>query len=170
MSEQNKGPTIKEDVLSLLYKILFILLLILILFTFIFGVTRNETLSMEPNIKNGDLVIFYRLDKKYVATNVATVKYKDDIYALRVVATSGDTVDIDKDGLIINGKHQTEPNINKPTMAIKGGIDYPITLKSDEIFLLGDNRENSVDSRLFGPVKQKETLGELMTVIRRRNF
>ena len=170
MEEQKSKPTLKEDILNLLYKILFIFLLIFVLFTFIFGVTRNESLAMEPNIKNGDLVVFYRLDKKYVATNVATIKYKDDIYILRVVATGGDTVDIDESGFIINGSHQTEPNINKPTMAVKGGIDYPITLKNDEIFLLGDNREDSIDSRMFGPVKTKETLGELMTVIRRRNF
>lgn len=170
MSEQKKGPSLKEDILKLIYKIVFILLLVFLFFTFIFGVARIENLSMEPNIKNGDLIVFYRLDKNYVATNVAVIKYKGKVSALRVVATGGDTVDIDQNGLIINGNHQTEPEAGKNTLAVKGGIDYPIRLKPGEVFLLGDNREDSVDSRMFGPVKEKDTLGELMTVIRRRNF
>ena len=48
----------------------------------------------------------------------------------------------------------------------KEGVSYPIKLKKGEVFLLGDNRTESIDSRAFGPVPAKKTLGELMTVIR----
>ena len=50
------------------------------------------------------------------------------------------------------------------------GVEFPIKLKTGEVFLLGDDRENSEDSRIFGAVKSRETLGEVMTVIRRRNI
>lgn len=48
----------------------------------------------------------------------------------------------------------------------KEGVSYPLKLKKGEVFLLGDNRTESIDSRAFGPVSAKKTLGELMTVIR----
>ena len=43
---------------------------------------------------------------------------------------------------------------------------FPVKLKKGEVFLMGDNRPDAVDSRQFGPVNAKDTLGELMTVIR----
>lgn len=42
----------------------------------------------------------------------------------------------------------------------------PVTLGENEVFLMGDNRPESEDSRVFGPVKAKDTLGEVMTVLR----
>ncbi|MBQ8063628.1 MAG: S26 family signal peptidase [Clostridia bacterium] len=55
-------------------------------------------------------------------------------------------------------------------MPFKEGASFPITLKEGEIFLLGDDRENAEDSRAFGAVKAEDTLGEVMTVLRRRNL
>ena len=89
---------------------------------------------------------------------------------MRVVAVAGDTVDMTEDGLMINGALQSEPNPMKQTLPYKEGVEFPIKLKTGEVFLLGDDRENSEDSRIYGPVKSRETLGEVMTVIRRRNI
>ena len=51
-------------------------------------------------------------------------------------------------------------------MPFKEGTSFPVKLRKNEVFLLGDNRPASADSRVFGPVKAKDTLGEIMTVIR----
>lgn len=166
-----KGKTsVLEDLLMLLLKILIIILIFVVLFTFVFGATRLRETAMEPNIKEGDLVIFYRLDKDYVATNCVAYKYKGQTQVMRVVATAGDTVDMSEDGFLINGALQSEPDPGKETLPFTEGVEFPIKLKTGEIFLLGDDRENSEDSRIFGAVKARETLGEVMTVIRRRNI
>ena len=159
-----------EDLLMLLLKILIIILVFVLLFTFVFGATRLRQTSMQPNIKEGDLVLYYRLDKSYVATNCVAYRYKGQTQVMRVVAVAGDTVDMTEDGLVINGALQSEPDPTKETLPFTEGIDYPVKLKYGEVFLLGDDRENSEDSRIYGPVKSKDTLGEVMTVIRRRNI
>ena len=51
-------------------------------------------------------------------------------------------------------------------MPFKEGASFPVKLGEGEVFLMGDNRTGAIDSRQFGPVKAKDTLGELMTVIR----
>ena len=169
-SKSKAKTSLLEDLLMLLLKILIIILVFVLLFTFVFGATRLRQTSMQPNIKEGDLVLYYRLDKSYVATNCVAYRYKGQTQVMRVVAVAGDTVDMTEDGLVINGSLQSEPNPTKETLPFTEGIDYPVKLKYGEVFLLGDDRENSEDSRIYGPVKAKNTLGEVMTVIRRRNI
>ena len=89
---------------------------------------------------------------------------------MRVVATAGDTVDMLPDGFAINGVIQKEPNPQKQTLPYTEGVTFPITLKKGEIFLLGDDRENSADSRVYGAVQQEDTLGKVLNIVRRRNF
>ena len=159
-----------SDLLLLLLKILVIILLFVLMFTFLFGATRYSDVAMQPNIKAGDLVIYYRLDKTYVATNCVALKYQGKTQVMRVVAVEGDTVDMTADGLVINGALQSEPDPSKQTLPYTEGIQFPLTLQKGEVFLLGDDRENSADSRVYGAVNAKDTLGEVMTVIRRRNI
>lgn len=163
---KKSGSTLLHEVLKLLLKILVIVLVFMLMFTFLFGTTRIINNSMEPNLKEGDRVIYYRLDKNYVATNCVAFRYNGQTQVMRVVAVAGDTVDMTADGLVINGALQSEPDPSKDTLPFKEGTTYPVKLKKGEVFLMGDNRPESVDSREFGPVNAKETLGELMTVIR----
>ena len=159
-----------QDILMLMLKILIIVLLFVLLFTFLFGASRYNDVAMNPNVKAGDLVVYYRLDKKYMATDLVALKYKGKVQIMRVVAVEGDTVDMTAEGLVINGALQSEPDPAKTTLPYTEGVQFPITLKKGEIFVLGDDRENSTDSRVYGAVASKDTLGEVMTVIRRRNF
>ena len=161
-----KPPGVLNDILKLVLKILVIVLVFMLMFTFLFGTAKITSNSMEPNIKEGDRVIYYRLDKNYVATNCVAFRYNDQTQVMRVVAVAGDTVDMTEDGLVINGALQSEPDPSKDTLLLKEGASFPVKLKKGEVFLMGDNRPDSVDSRKFGPVNAKDTLGELMTVIR----
>lgn len=161
-----KPPTVLNDILRLILKILVIILVFMLMFTFLFGTAKVQTSSMDPNLKEGDRVIYYRLDKNYVATNCVAFRYNGQTEVMRVVAVAGDTVDMTEDGLVINGALQSEPDPSKDTKPYEGGTSYPVKLKENEVFLMGDNRPDAIDSRQFGPVNAKDTLGELMTVIR----
>ena len=169
--EKVKAPTsVLSDILLLLLKILIVILLFVLLFTFLFGATRYNDVAMTPNIKSGDLVIYSRYDKDFEVGQEAVLKYQGKTQVMRVVAKEGDTVDMTPDGFTINGVVQEEPNPQKETLPYTEGVQFPITLKADEVFLLGDDRENSADSRVYGAVDQDDTLGKVLDLVRRRNF
>lgn len=94
-----------------------------------------------------------------------------ETFVCRVVATAGDTVEITENGsLIINGNSMIESNIFSPTTMYVGFTEYPLTLKAGECFVLADHRNGGADSRFFGPVKEEEILGTVITIARRNNL
>lgn len=172
MSDKTGGsrPSLLQDILFLLLKTGIICLILIVLFTFIYGIFRCEENGMFPSVKDGDLIVYYRLDKEYKVSDVAIVEYKGELSPRRVAATQGDTVDITEEGLTINGALQQESEIYEETLLYEDGIDFPVTLQEGEVFLLGDAREHAEDSRLYGPVRAEETYGKAMLVIRRRGI
>lgn len=158
------------DIGFLILKIAAIAGAVILVFSFVFGIFRNADISMVPGIKDGDLVIFYRLDKNFNPTETAVVEWQGKKQVRRVVAVAGDTVDITENGLMINGAYVQEEGIYEQTQRYMEGIDLPVTLKEGEIFVLGDGRENSTDSRIYGPVKTEDTLGKVMILIRQRGI
>ena len=85
----------------------------------------------------------------------------------RIVARGGDTVEVaGEDGLYINGYQVLETDIYYRTPVYDGKVDYPVTLKEDEVFVLCDYREGALDSRYFGPVKHSEIKGTVITAVR----
>lgn len=164
------GTTLIAETGCLLLKILLIAGIFVLIFTFVFGLYRNEDISMAPAVKDGDLVVFYRLDKEYVSSDAIVLEWQGRKQVRRVVAVAGDTVDVTEDGLMINGALQQERDIYEQTHRYTEGIDFPVTVGEGEIFVLGDGRENSTDSRIYGPVKIRDTLGKLMSLIRRRGI
>lgn len=170
--EKDKGPqtTILGETLYLLRKVLVISVLLMLCGTLLFGTARNTDLGMMPAVKSGDLIFYFRLDKQYIASDLASVKIDGNFQTRRVVAVGGDTVDLTEDGLLINGYPQQETDIVGETLPYTDGITFPITLKENQVFLLGDNRENASDSRLYGAVEVEDTLGKVVMILRRRNL
>ena len=91
--------TLGEDIFQLLLKIVLIILAVILVFTFMYGMARINDVSMKPAIKDGDLVMYYRLDKRFVSGDIAVFKKDGRTTTGRAVAVAGDTVDITKDGL-----------------------------------------------------------------------
>lgn len=166
-----RQSSLGKDLLFLLLKVGAIVIAFVLLFTFLFGIIRYQEPSMAPAIKDDDLVIFYRYTKAgYLPQDVIALKYKGQLQARRVIATEGDTVDITKDGLLINGALQQEQGIDQQTERYQNGVSFPLTVPPGQVFVLGDNRTGATDSRIYGCVKIKDTLGKVMTVIRRRDI
>ena len=107
-----------------------------------------EKLSVETNnIKRGEIIVF---DSK---------NQNNDYYIKRVIGVEGDQVDI-KDGKVYVNGNQIVENYLTP-----GTITEPITPKTtykvekDQVFVLGDNRGNSTDSRMLGCINVKDVKG-----------
>lgn len=158
------------EVWLLVMKVVLIGIFITIVFTFFFGIHRETDNMMSPEIKEGDLVIYYRLDRNYTAGDVVMVENDGKAAPKRVVATSGDTVDITDEGLTINGYVQQEKNIFSKTLPYRNGATLPVKLSQGQVFVLGDNRQFSEDSRNYGPVQIDATKGQVIMIFRRRGI
>lgn len=169
-SAPNRAPPLWKDLLALLIKLAALASAFLLLFTFVFGLYRNRDGDMFPAVKDGDLVVFYRLDTDYRASDCLVLDYQGKRSVRRVIAVAGDTVDITGEGLTVNGVLQYEPNIYERTFRYESGLDFPVKLQEGEVFVLGDARDNATDSRVYGPVRTENTLGKVMMIIRRREL
>ncbi|MGL6200575.1 MAG: signal peptidase I [Lachnospiraceae bacterium] len=167
---ERKQTTLLGETLFLLRKVLVISLLLVLCGIWLFGATRNTDLGMMPAVKSGDLIFYYRLDKQYIASDLVAVKIEGRFQTRRVIAVGGDTLDLTDQGLMINGYLQQETDIVGETLPYTDGISFPITLQENQVFLLGDNRENASDSRLYGAVDVEDTLGKVVVILRRRNL
>ena len=160
-----------KDLLYLAIKIAAIFVVFVLAFTFVFGIMRYDEPSMEPSIKDGDLVIFHRYTKTgYLPRDTIVLVVDGKQQVRRVVATAGDTVDITESGLLINGALQQEPEIQQKTERYTEGVEFPLTVPEGHVFVLGDSRTGAEDSRIYGCVRIEATLGKVMTVIRRRGI
>ena len=143
---------VKEIISTILY-ILAVLLGTYLLITFVGQRTSVSGSSMEPTLSNNDQLILDKISYRFSEPKrfdiiVFPFQYKENTYYVkRVIGLPGETVQIDLEGNIyINGEILEEDygkeKINFPGLAVE-----PITLGDDEYFVMGDNRNNSSDSR-----------------------
>lgn len=170
MKGDKSPPSLKDDLLYLVGKIFFVGIVLASLYFFVFGLLRYNDDGMKPALRDGDLVVYYRLDKRYSVGDLLTYKYKGKTRVARVIATEGSTIDINENDLIINGSPQQEQDIYKETLLYKKGVEFPLKVPNGQLFVLGDNRTSAVDSRIFGTIPIKDTDGKVVTLIRRRGF
>ena len=167
--KQHRDASLGKEFLFLLTKIATIILAFSLLFTFVLGFIKSSEPSMDPAFKDGDLVMFYRcMNNGYSPGDAVVLNINGQTQIRRIIAMQGDVVDITEDGLIINGYPQYEFGIFEETHRYIEGVNFPLTVPENHIFVLGDNRTNSTDSRIYGCVPIKDSLGKVMAVIRHR--
>jgi len=159
-----------QEIFFMFGKITIILVVVGVLFTFIFGATQVNDAAMSPNMQEGDIVFFQRVTKNFIEEDTIVVRYSGQTQVRRVVAVSGDVVDITDQGLVVNDLLQQELHIFEETTQFVEGITFPLVVPEGELFVLGDSRVRARDSRIYGTVRTRDVLGSVVTVIRRRNL
>ena len=153
--------TLKSIVKELLESIIPAILIAIILNLFIVQPTKVRGESMEPTLHTDEYLlvekISYRLHEPRRG-DVVVFKYPRDEqenFIKRVIAIPGDTVEIDSGRVSINGQPIVEPYLLQLPRE-----SMPLTeIPEGKLFVLGDNRLNSNDSRAFGMVSMGEVLG-----------
>jgi signal peptidase I len=160
----------KETVLKFVIKLVLVILSVWAIFSFVFGIRLVSGETMYPRLRDGDLVLYYRLEQDYQIGDVVTFKLNDSTFWCRIVAQEGDVVDLDESGqLLINGNVQQE-EIFYPTKPQEGDFTYPYTVEEDSYFVLCDFRTEGFDSRSFGTVSKNTIDGKVITLLRRRGI
>ena len=160
-----------KELLGMLRTALVLFLILWALFTFVIGIKMVPNDDMTPRMDAGDLMLYYKLLVVPQQQDVVVVNVNDTEYVGRVIAKGGDTIDItDDENVIINGNLITEGNIYSSTPRYEGFVEYPLTLASDECFILCDKRHGGEDSRYYGPVKNKDIKGTVIGMYRRAGF
>jgi len=146
-----------------------------VLFFHVVGIMLMPGPDMYPRLDTGDLLLFYRLEPEYRAQDIVVLEKGTNAdrgrFVCRVIAVPGDTVEITEErGLCVNGSQQMEANIFFATLPREGRTGYPVRLESGEYFVLADRRGEGTDSRDFGPVRQEEIQGVVITILRRNGL
>lgn len=160
----------KQLVIHFLIKLAVFLAVVWLVFTFPFGIGRVSGESMYPALRDGDLVLSYRLENQYSIGDVVAFCRDDQVYYGRIVAQGGDVVELDENGqLLVNGNIQQE-QIFYPTEPQDGAVTYPYTVEAGSYFLLCDYRTVGCDSRTYGAISQKDLEGSIIAVLRQRGI
>lgn len=141
---------------------IFFVIMVLV-FRLLVGISFVKGASMSPTLENDQLVVYVRVVPQYKRGDVISVRMPSgQYYVKRVIAVAGDTVDIQDGQLYVNGELMSEDYTQGETTLPEGGITCPYQVEEGKLFVMGDNREDSVDSRTFGAVLIKETQGRLV--------
>jgi signal peptidase I len=168
--DRSTNGSVWTDLAGLGIKIVVIVAAFTLVFTVVFGLARTTDPGMSPAVKDGDVALFSRFGKSYRVGDLVVLVHSGQREIRRVVAIAGDTVDITTDGLFVNHCLQQEPTIYEPTRRYADGIDFPVTIGDGQVFVLGDARDNATDSRVYGAVDEKQTLGKVIALLRRRSL
>ena len=129
--------------------------------------------SMEPTIEIGDQVFTQKvtcnLGQSPAAGDIVVFRNPDgssdhDVLVKRVIATAGQTVDLDDGRVVVDGQVLDEPYAQGESWPLASQapgtiVSFPYTVPEGCVWVMGDNRENSADSRYFGAVEQQDLIG-----------
>lgn len=119
--------------------------------------------SMRGTLDNGDIVVSVKSSNMKTG-DVIAFYYNNNILVKRVIAGPGDWVDIDKDGnVFVNNEKLSEPYLDDKAYG-ETNIELPYQVPDGRIFVMGDNRKVSIDSRntSIGCVSEEQIVGKIV--------
>lgn len=183
-----KSFNLKKEVFEWFYTIVIALLIAFVIKGFLFDLVKVDGNSMFPTLHHEDRLVVRKigytplqgdiiiLDSQYKARNeqyeaegktYSPVSkffdtFRSRLYIKRIIALPGQTVDIDNGKVYVDGKVLKEEYYDGLTFPTDPTVDYPVTVEEDHVFVLGDNRGNSSDSRVssLGLVPYDAILGK----------
>ncbi len=157
------------DAVSLAARTAVLLLFAYLFFSRAFLLAQAPGNDMFPAVKDGDLLIGYRLQRDFSKNDVVVYTAEGERRTGRVLGRASDVITIDGSGtLLVNGTAQAG-EIMYPTYP-EEGLGYPYTVPDGCVFILGDYRTQSQDSRDFGAIALDDVEAKVITVIRRRSL
>lgn len=144
------------------YVLIVVAAIAVLISTLVLPVLQVSGESMEPTLSDGDIIVLVKTNK-YETGDLIGFYYQNKLLLKRVIATAGDYVDIDDGGAVsVNGKVLDEPYVSELS---KGTCDIalPYQVPDGRIFVMGDHRNVSVDSRAkaVGCIEKEQIVGRV---------
>lgn len=165
---KKKKLTARDYMIGLAIKLAVTAFAVWAILTFVAGIYVNHTNSSYPMIKDGDLCLTYKIGEPQQGDVIAFGHGKDTKFG-RVIARSGDKVEIMDDYIMVNGYGIFEQTVY-PTTAEGSAIEYPYTVPKDSVFVLNDFRSDVSDSRTLGAISLSDCKGKVIFIMRRRGI
>jgi len=142
-----------------------IIILVVIVRVFLITPVRVDGDSMYPNLKDREILLLNKFDKKYERFDIVVFNYGDSKLIKRVIGLPGEHIKFVNNKLYINGKEINDVENVETTLDYDlRQLDYDV-IPENTYFLVGDNRGNSTDSRLIGPISKDEIIGKVNIVL-----
>lgn len=157
-----RGKNYRKALSSTVSVLVVVAALAVLVATLLMPVLQIYGSSMTPTLVDGDIVLSIKTSK-FEPGDVVAFYYNNKILVKRVIAISGDWVDITEDGdVYVNSKKLEEPYLEEKALG-SCNIELPYQVPESRIFVMGDHRSVSVDSRntAVGPVAEEQIVGRL---------
>ncbi len=174
-NKKNKEVNVMKEIREWVVAIAIAVVMALLIRNFVFTLVKVQGSSMQPTLQENDRLYVNRFFYSPNKGDVVIFKPASDPerpYVKRVIATEGDTVFIDFEtgDVYVNDELLNEPYISEKTSRTGAYIreliasgnyskDNPIVVEKGKIFVMGDNRNNSKDSREIGQIPESELIG-----------
>lgn len=158
--------SIREFIIDFV-KLIIVIIIILFLMIYVVSVTQVVGNSMNSTLENGDVLILNKFKYRFTDIkrgDIISLEYADTKYLIkRVIGLPGDSISIRDNTLYINGELYVEHYLNE-------GLEYDdfelsslgyTTIPDNMYLVLGDNREDSLDSREIGLIKKENIIGKV---------
>lgn len=168
-NEQEEEVNIVKELLGMVLYIAFVILMVWFIITFVGQRTEVSGSSMYDTLEDGDNLWIDKLSYRFhdpERFDIVVFPYHDSsvFYIKRIIGLPGETVRIEEDGTIYINDEPLEENYGYETISVNmiGRAGSNITLGEDEYFVMGDNRNDSKDSRFeeVGNIKREELEGK----------
>jgi signal peptidase I len=167
---KRKERRIFRDVVEILIFLVNAIIVTTLLKAFVIEQYEIPTGSMEPTIEIGDRLFAEKVSYYIGSPTPGDIVTFDDpikegrVLIKRCIATEGQTVDLRDGKVVVDGVVLAEPYVHdRPSLPLEEmsgvDIDYPYTIPAGSVWVMGDNRTNSLDSRYFGPVLEDDITG-----------
>lgn len=138
-------------------------LLLTTVFTQFLPILKYSGTAMEPTLTDGQYVMAFKTDH-IESGDIVAFYYNNSVLVRRVIATEGQQIAVDLFGTVtVDGQETEEAYVSEKTLG-QSNQEYPCNVPLDSFFVMGDNREQSMDSRLqeIGTIHESRIIGKLI--------